>query len=58
MTGSGYLAGGGEIYRIISACGIISRCDGLNEPIISDGVYLLGIQKYLGLGSNSTVFDF
>lgn len=45
MSGSGFLAGRDQICRIIFACGITFRCDGLNEHIISDGIYLLGTQR-------------
>lgn len=42
--------------RIILACGIISRCERLNDPIVSDGfLQHLGPHSHLGLGSDSII---
>lgn len=44
------------MYRIILACGIISKCEKLNEPIVSDGfLQHLGPHSHLGLGSDSII---
>lgn len=45
MSDSGCCWGRDRIYRIIFARGIVSRCDGLNEPIISAGLYSIWVLR-------------